>query len=112
MTADWQVFPSTEWNYALALDDKAPNNIDHPVFHVHERPVGDSPFTRKDPPVEITLSARKIPSWRAVDGAADPVPPSPIATAEREETITLIPYAAAKLRITSFPCCVPPKPTP
>jgi hypothetical protein len=40
---------------------------------------------------------------RAEDGVADPVPGSPVTSNEREETIKLIPYAAAKLRITAFP---------
>jgi hypothetical protein len=31
------------------------------------------------------------------------VPESPVTSDQPEETITLIPYAAAKLRITAFP---------
>ena len=100
MTADWQVYPSTQWNYALAVDDN-----DLSALHIQELPTGDAPFTRKGSPVAISVPAKKLTSWRAVDGVADPVPPSPVATSESEEAITLIPYAAAKLRITSFPVC-------
>jgi hypothetical protein len=98
MTADWQVFPSTQWNYALAVSESTVANIT-----IHENEVGASPFSLAHAPVKLQVEARKIPAWRAVDGVADPVPQSPVATPEKAEVITLVPYAAAKLRITSFP---------
>jgi hypothetical protein len=49
------------------------------------------------------VKARKLNEWRAEDGVANPLPQSPIASDQPEETIMLIPYAAAKLRITAFP---------
>jgi hypothetical protein len=98
MTADWQVFPTSEWNYALATNE----GMAHPII-VNEHPVGGSPFALTGTPVTLQVAARKLPAWRAVDGVADPVPQSPVVSAEAEETITLVPYGAAKLRITSFP---------
>ncbi len=68
-----------------------------------ESEVGEVPFARKSAPVEIRVKARKLSAWRAEDGVADPLPKSPVATNELEEEITLIPYAAAKLRITALP---------
>ena len=47
-------------------------------------------------------NGRKIPAWRADDGAASPLPQSPVSSQEKEEAVTLIPYAAAKLRATAF----------
>ena len=98
MTADWQVFPASQWNYALAVSETKVS-----ALPVDEFPVGASPFTRKDAPVKLQVTARKLPVWRAEDGVANPVPSSPVTSQEPEETITLVPYAAAKLRITAFP---------
>ena len=98
MTADWQVFPSSQWNYALAVDEQAIGNV-----AVKEAAVGTTPFALKNAPVTLEVEARKVPAWRAVDGVADPVPQSPVSSEEPKERITLVPYAAAKLRITAFP---------
>ena len=98
MTADWQVFPSSQWNYALAVNEDTVHELS-----VEEFPVGGSPFALEGSPVKMRVAARKMPSWRAVDGVADPVPQSPVTSDEPEEKITLVPYAAAKLRITAFP---------
>lgn len=98
MTADWQVFPSTQWNYALSPPGHDPEKI-----RIEESQVGTKPFALAETPVKLRVGARKLASWRAVDGVADVVPESPVASSEAEETITLVPYAAAKLRITSFP---------
>ena len=104
MTADWQVFPTSAWNYALNVDaDSVAKSIT-----VDEAEVGAAPFARRDAPVRLSVKARRVEQWRAVDGAADPVPKSPVVSDQPEETITLIPYAAAKLRITAFPQCKNP----
>jgi hypothetical protein len=99
MTADWQVFPATAWNYAVVADADAPDKS----VAVTETEVGEGPFTSRDAPVRLSVKARRINDWRAEDGAADPLPQSPVSSDQPEETITLIPYAAAKLRITAFP---------
>jgi hypothetical protein len=98
MTADWQVFPSSQWNYALAVNEKTIGEAP-----VTERPVGRSPFSLKEAPVTLRVEARRLQSWRAIDGAADPVPQSPVSSEEPQESVTLVPYAAAKLRVTAFP---------
>jgi DUF1680 family protein len=98
MTADWQVFPGSQWNYALAVSEK---EIER--HSVQELPKQGSPFSLAVAPVKLRVKARKLPSWLAVDAVADPVPQSPVDSSEPEETITLVPYAAAKLRITAFP---------
>lgn len=98
MTADWQVFPTTSWNYAVALNEGDVQKLD-----VEEYVVGPVPFSLKDTPVKIEVNARKLTTWQAVDGVVESLPESPVASDEHEEAIRLVPYAAAKLRITAFP---------
>lgn len=101
MTADWQVFPSTQWNFALIVDTDVPSkSIQEGEFEVDQ-----FPFSRSHVPIKLSVRARKLNSWRAEDGVANPLPLSPVTSSEPEETIDLIPYAAAKLRITAFPQC-------
>jgi DUF1680 family protein len=101
MTADWQVYPTTAWNYALNLDAASPEKS----VTVTETELVEAPFTRRHTPVRLSVKARKLNAWRAEDGAANPLPQSPVISDQPEETIALIPYAAAKLRITAFPQC-------
>ena len=102
MTADWQIYPTTPWNYALNVGDPA-----SPAITVSESEVGPIPFSSKSVPVKLHLKARKLPIWQAEDGVANLLPQSPVKSTEAPETITLVPYAAAKLRITSFPVLNP-----
>jgi hypothetical protein len=53
--------------------------------------------------VEITAKARRLPEWTLVDDSPGVLPVSPVTSKRPEETITLVPYGAAKLRITAFP---------
>jgi uncharacterized protein len=98
MTSDWQVYPSTQWNYALSSIDVKSEDP-----RVEELPVGKAPFALSGTPVKLHVKARKLPAWQAVDGVANPVPQSPVSSSEPMEEITLVPYAEAKLRITAFP---------
>lgn len=97
-TADWQVFPQRNWNYALRV-----NEASAPALKVTELPLPARPFMAQGAPVQIEVAAKLLNGWRSADGVAAPVPAGLQQSAEPEETLTLIPYAAAKLRITAFP---------
>jgi DUF1680 family protein len=97
--ADWEVRPTTPWNYALVLDDKRLGQS----LRFTEKPVSQFPFTPDGAPVTVAAKARRLPEWRIEDGSAAPPPRSPVKSGEPVETVTLIPYGAAKLRITVFP---------
>ncbi len=91
--SDWEVFPSTPWNYALIPG----------AMQVKEQPMSKQPYTVDSSPIEIAVQARRLPEWQMVDDSAGPLPVSPVSTKQPLETLTLIPYGAAKLRITAFP---------
>jgi len=97
--ADWEVVPTTPWNYGLILN----NTGSEKSVSVVESPVGEFPFSAKDAPVALIVQGRRIPAWKLANGSAGPLPPSPVESSERVESLTLIPYGAAKLRITAFP---------
>ena len=93
LTADWQVFPGRQWNYGLDLS----------TLSVSEETVGPVPFAASNAPVKIHVTGRRVNGWKPEDGVALPVPVSPVESSEPVEELMLIPYGAAKLRITAFP---------
>jgi len=101
--ADWEVLPFTPWNYGLIIDRANPEGS----VAVIEKPVGANPFSPEGAPVELQVKGRRIPTWTLVDGSAGPLPDSPVASDQPVEAVTLIPYGAAKLRITDFPQVAP-----
>ncbi|HEY3840705.1 MAG TPA: beta-L-arabinofuranosidase domain-containing protein [Bryobacteraceae bacterium] len=98
-TADWSVEPKTPWNYALMLDGRKAGV----GLSVQIQKMGNNPFTPNGTPVVLVAMAKRVPDWKLVDGSAGPVPESPLEVGGSPERIELIPFAAAKLRITAFP---------
>jgi uncharacterized protein len=95
--SDWEVYPTTPWNYALIPGSIQVNQ------QVKEKPLGKQPFSVEGSPVEILARGRRLPGWQLVDDSAGPLPVSPVNSKQPVEELTLIPYGAAKLRITAFP---------
>ena len=97
--ADWEVRSTTPWNYGIVLmPQSAAKDI-----QVRERSVGEFPFSPDGAPIELSVTGRRLPQWTLVDGSAGPLPQSPVTSTAPNETLTLIPYGSAKLRVTAFP---------
>ncbi|MCC7448223.1 MAG: glycoside hydrolase family 127 protein [Anaerolineae bacterium] len=97
--ADWEVYPTTSWNYALKLD---PANPDASLTF-EPQPMGDSPFSPEGAPIRCKAQGSRVPSWAMAYNAAEPPPSSPVTTAEPLEALTLISYGCTNLRVTEFP---------
>ena len=97
--ADWEVHPTTAWNYALRIDSAHLGQS----IRIVERPFGKFLFTPEDTPLELRVKGRRLPEWKLIQESAGPPPSSPVSSQEPEESLTLIPYGSAKLRITAFP---------
>jgi hypothetical protein len=96
---DWELYPTTPWNYAL-VSDEATSELD---ITFKTQPVGDCPFSPDGAPMTAQVRARRLPNWKLKHGSAGETPMSPVSTEEPLETVTLIPYGCTNLRITEFP---------
>jgi len=101
--ADWEIYPTTPWNYALQIEAGAAA-LDA-VFTEH--PIGDLPFSPAGAPVSAVVKARRLPLWKIEDGSAAPwglsLAPEALAEQGAPENVTLIPYGCTNLRLTEFP---------
>jgi hypothetical protein len=97
--ADWEVYPTTPWNYALAVD------VEHPERSVRfeNKNLGPHPFSPEGAPIEAKIKGRRLPGWTLVKNAAGPLPQSPVESKEPLEDLTLVPYGCTTLRVTEFP---------
>jgi len=97
---EWEIFPSTPWNYGLIVDRTQPEKS---LEVIKKKDVSNQPWTLEAAPIEIHAKGRRIPNWTLVDETVTALPSSPVKSDEPVENITLIPMGCARLRISCFP---------
>ena len=103
---DWEVRPTTPWNYGIVVERGAPVGL---TFA--EQPLGEIPFSPEGAGVMAKVSVRRVPSWGISRGWASEISSTDAEWADSSkrlslepiETVELIPYGCTNIRITEFP---------
>ena len=97
---EWEVFPTTPWNYGLVIDREKPD-VSLEIFE--KDTVDAQPWTVEAAPVEIQARAKQLPDWALENETVQELPQSPVVSDRPEEIIRLIPLGCARLRMSCLP---------
>jgi hypothetical protein len=94
-SADWEVTPTCKWNYAVEIGLCAAT--------VMQETESSTPFDAEHPAVALHVHGRQLLEWTLKENSAGPLPISPVSSKAPLRDLRLVPYGAAKVRITAFP---------
>lgn len=95
-----EVYPTSRWNYGLVLNEDDPASS----FEVVKREMTEQPYDTDTAPVVLKAKGQILPQWTLDGNLVGDVPAGATPYDETMvEDIELIPFGAAKLRITQFP---------
>ena len=94
--SDFEVYPDSEWRYALS-------SLRSEEWEVVYNPGHSGGFKSRPYPVEIKLGAHRITNWEMKNNSAGPLPKHPVRADDVEEILSLVPYGCTDLRIAQFP---------
>lgn len=101
----WDLYAASPWNYALALDEGELTS----QVGVVKRTMSAEPWSIDTAPIELLVPARRVSGWKIGQHGRTPPLPDPKTLSERlsaqVETVRLVPFGCAKLRIAIFPRC-------
>ena len=91
---DYELIPQSDWNYAFADS----------VLSIEAKEPGEIPFSADDPSIVVNAKMQKI-DWGFEEGYTTVCAKTPksLKTVSDKEEIKLVPYGAAKLRMTVMP---------
>ncbi|MBM7572712.1 beta-L-arabinofuranosidase domain-containing protein [Aquibacillus albus] len=91
---DWEIYPKCAWQYALIAEKE---------FDVKFEEIKTQPFNT-DSPVRLLTQGKLLSNWIMENNSAAEPPFNPkLFPGTNEDTIELIPYGCARLRIGEFP---------
>ena len=96
---EWHVTPRGSWNVGLHLDDDG----GPASWPVERRPPAPVPFALDAAPVRVTAPARRIHAWGMDGGSVGDPPASPVVVDTPPESVGLVPYGSARLRLAELP---------
>jgi len=96
---DFEVRPSTPWNYGLLVDEDRPETS----VTFEQQPVGEKPFAPEGAGTIARVKGRRLPGWKLERGWAQEIPPGTQTSGEPLEDLTLVPYGCTRIRIAEFP---------
>ncbi len=94
---DWEVHPTTPWNYGLVVDDDGRLSR----YTVVRSSVSSPPFG--SPSLRVDVDGRRVDDWRLNRNSAGRIPSQAGVGPGAVERLGLVPYGTARLRVAEFP---------